>query len=153
VGGLGRVAGSTGNPSSGLRPPSPRAAGRRTLGSFKSIAIAEPSSVPAGIYARQWLQSVGAWDPRKIVPTENVRGALAAVEAGNVDAAIVYKTDARISRRVQVVHEVTNGPRISYPFAVTAEAENRRGAEQFIKYLRSPAALATFAKHGFIILQ
>jgi molybdate transport system substrate-binding protein len=140
-------------PSSGRRPPSPRAAGRRAIDGFSSIAIAEPNSVPAGIYARQWLQSIGAWDPRKIVPTENVRGALAAVEAGNVDAAIVYKTDARISRRVRVVQEVINGPRISYPFAVTKDAENRRGARNFLAHLRSPAARTIFARHGFILLQ
>lgn len=118
-----------------------------------SMAMAEPNSVPAGIYARQWLQSIGTWNPRKVIPTENVRGALAAVEAGNVDAAIVYKTDALISRRVQIAYEVVKGPRISYPFAVVAETKHPRAARRFLTYLRSPAALATFAKYGFVILR
>src|SRR5690348_3386465 len=55
------------------------------------IALAEPSSVPAGIYAREWLEKIGIWKAveSKVVPTDNVRAALAAVESGNADAAIL----------------------------------------------------------------
>jgi phosphate-selective porin OprO and OprP len=42
----------------------------------------------------------------KVVPTENVRAALAAVESGNVEAGVVYKTDAGISKKVKVAYEV-----------------------------------------------
>ena len=65
----------------------------RDLGASRigRIAIAEPQSVPAGIYARQYLEKLGLWEQLagKIVPTENVRAALAAVASGNVDAGIV----------------------------------------------------------------
>ena len=52
---------------------------------FKKIALAEPQTVPAGIYAREYLQKLRLWDgvKEKVVPTENVRAALAAVESGN----------------------------------------------------------------------
>ncbi|HEV7766195.1 MAG TPA: molybdate ABC transporter substrate-binding protein, partial [Thermoanaerobaculia bacterium] len=78
------------------------------LARFEKIALAEPSSVPAGVYARAWLQKIGLWDrvAAKIIPTDNVRAALAAVESGNVDAAIVYKTDARIAKRSRIAYEV-----------------------------------------------
>lgn len=125
------------------------------LAHARSIALAEPSSVPAGVYARAWLQKIGMWEriAPKVIPTENVRAALAAVESGNVDAAIVYKTDARIAKRARVVFEVprAQGPPISYPFALLRDAENRDGAMRFLQHLRSKTALRIFAKHGFII--
>lgn len=120
-----------------------------------SIALAEPSTVPAGIYARTWLQKLGLWTriAPKVIPTDNVRAALAAVESGNVDAAIVYKTDARIARRTRIAYEVprAQGPAISYPFALLRDAENPAAAKHFLAYLRSKAALQVFAKHGFIL--
>ena len=86
---------------------------------FGRIALAETKSVPAGIYAREFLEKQKIWTAveRKVVPTENVRGALSAVESGNVDAAIVYKTDVTISRRVRVALEIpaNQGPKISTP--------------------------------------
>lgn len=125
------------------------------LARARSIALAEPASVPAGVYARAWLQKIGMWQriAPKVIPTENVRAALAAVEAGNADAAIVYKTDARIAKRARIVFEVprAQGPPISYPFALLSDAENRDGAMRFLQHLRSKAALRIFAKHGFII--
>ncbi len=118
-----------------------------------SIALAEPSTVPAGIYARSWLQKLGLWEriAPKVIPTDNVRAALAAVESGNVDAAIVYKTDARIARHTRIAYEVprAQGPAISYPFAMLRDAEQRAAAMRLLAYLRSKAALHVFAKHGF----
>lgn len=122
---------------------------------FEKIALAEPSSVPAGVYAREWLQKIGLWDrvAAKIIPTENVRAALAAVESGNVDAAIVYKTDARVAKRSRIAYEVprASGPAISYPFALLRNAEQRDAATRFLAHLRSKAALQIFARHGFLI--
>lgn len=120
---------------------------------FATIALAEPSSVPAGVYARRYLESLGLWTAiaPKVVPTDNVRSALAAVEAGNADAAVVYETDAKIARRVRVAYEVPRaaGPKISYPFAAVANAPP--AARRFLDYLRSPAARRIFAKHGFLV--
>jgi molybdate transport system substrate-binding protein len=121
----------------------------------RALALADPRSVPAGIYARQYLQKMKLWEKvaGRVVPTENVRGALAAVESGNVDAAIVYKTDARISKKVRVAYEVPReeGPAISYPFAVVAESRNPEAARRFLRYLESPAALGVFRKFGFVV--
>jgi molybdate transport system substrate-binding protein len=121
---------------------------------IRSIALAEPSSVPAGVYARTWLQKIGLWERlrRKVIPTDNVRAALAAVESGNVDAAIVYKTDARIGKHIRVAYEVprAKGPAISYPFALLRDAENAQAAMRLLVFLRSKAALQIFARHGFI---
>jgi molybdate transport system substrate-binding protein len=118
------------------------------------IALAEPQTVPAGIYAKQWLQKAGLWKKiiDKIVPTENVRAGLAAVEAGNADAGIVYKTDAILSKKVKIVYEVgvTEGPKISYPLAVVKDGMQAEGARKFVTYLAGPEAGAVFKKYGFL---
>ena len=115
---------------------------------LKRLALAEPSSVPAGIYAKQWLVKIGLWhqlEP-KIIPTENVRGALAAVEAGNADAAIVYRTDVKDDASAYVAA----GPSISYPVAVMKNAEQPDAARKFLAFLKSPDAKRLFQAHGFI---
>ncbi len=123
----------------------------------RTIALGETRSVPAGIYARHYLLQKGLWErvKGKVVPTENVRAALAAVEAGNADVAIVYRTDALVSKKVRVALEVpaSEGPHISYPAAVLAHAKNPAGARRFLEFLASPAGLAIFRRHGFLVAQ
>jgi len=118
------------------------------------IALAEPQTVPAGIYAKEFLEKAGLWEriSDKVVPTENVRACLAAVEAGNVDAGIVYKTDALISKKVKIAYEISvaEGPKISYPLAVMKESKNAEAARKLAAYLASPTAQAVFAKYGFL---
>jgi len=91
----------------------------------------------------------------KIVPVESVRAALAAVESGNVDAGIVYKTDALISQKVKVAYEVpaTEGPAISYPLAVLKDAKSPDAAKKLAAYLESAPAEAVFQKYGFLLKQ
>jgi len=120
----------------------------------RAIALAEPRSVPAGIYAERYLRSLGLWTQviDRVIPTENVRAALAAVESGNVDAGIVYRTDALTSRGVRVAFEVPagEGPRISYPFAAVRGRGSPDAALRFLAFLESPAGLAIFHRHGFL---
>ena len=101
---------------------------------IRALALAEPRSVPAGIYAKEYLRSVKLWSRviDRVVPTENVRAALAAVESGNADAGIVYKTDAGNSKEVRIAWEVpaAESPRISYPLAVMAESKRQNAARR-----------------------
>jgi molybdate transport system substrate-binding protein len=122
---------------------------------ISNIAVAEPQSVPAGIYAKEYLRAHHVWDriKDKIVPTENVRAALAAVESGNVQTGIVYRTDALISRSVRIAFEVprSDGPKISYPVAIVGDSKQKPAAQKFIDFLQSPPAQEVFRKYGFII--
>lgn len=119
----------------------------------KRLALAEPKTVPAGIYAKEYLLKQNLWPAieAKVIPTENVRAALAAVEAGNVEAGIVYKTDAAISKKVRVAYEVPprDSPAISYPMAVVKDSKNLQAAKLFLKHLDSEDAVRVFKKFGF----
>ena len=123
--------------------------------SIRSIAVAEPQTVPAGMYAKEYLRKLKVWDriTMKLIPTDNVRGALAAVESGNVETGIVYKTDALISRVVRIAFEVPRdeGPKISYPIALVAESKQKAAAQRFIDYLQSAPAREVFRKYGFLL--
>lgn len=117
------------------------------------IALGEPSAVPAGVYARRWLERQGAWArvSPKVIPFPTVRGVLGAVEAGRVDAGVVYRTDA-LTAKVRVIARVSPKEHpyldIVQPAALvkgSAEAEARR----FLEFLKGPAARAVFTRRGF----
>jgi molybdate transport system substrate-binding protein len=121
---------------------------------LKRVAIGDPQGVPAGVYAKTWLEHVGLWrriEPR-IVPSANVRAALAAVEAGNADAGIVYRTDARGDAKVTVAYEVpiADAPAILYPGAVLKHAAHPEAARKFIAFLQSAASREAFTAGGFL---
>jgi molybdate transport system substrate-binding protein len=124
-------------------------------GKLTRLALAEPRTVPAGIYAKEFLQKQNLWSAveSKVVPTENVRAALAAVEAGNAEAGIVYKTDAAISKKVKIAYEVpaADSPAISYPVAILKESKDPKAARRFLDHLASAEAGATFEKFGFVV--
>lgn len=137
------------------------AASRQTLRSLLDlrkpsigrVALADPASVPAGIYARRHLEHEGIWEDivKKIVPTQSARATVAVTAAGNVDAAIVYLSDARSNEqvRIAILLPLLQGNRISYPFAVTTNAREKAAALRFLDFLESMTARNVFRKHGF----
>lgn len=123
---------------------------------FRRIAIGEPDAVPAGVYARQYLERAGLWTtlmPR-LVPTANVRLALAAVETGSADAAIVYRTDVPVAPHARTVFVVpsADAPRIVYPAAMMRSGAARDAARRLLAFLQSAAAAAVFERAGFVAL-
>jgi len=133
------------------------AAGRDLAGEVvKKLAVGDPKGVPAGIYAKEWLTKLGVWSAvePKLIATESVRAALAAVESGNVDAGIVYKTDASISRKVKIVLEVPadEAPQITYPMALIEGAAHAEAGKKYLDHLDSPQAVRLFNHYGFVVL-
>ena len=122
----------------------------------KRIALAEPTTVPVGLYSSKYLADEGLWNQvkTKVVPVQDVRATLAAVESSNVEAGFVYKTDAAISNKVRIVYEVPldKGPKITYPVAIVKESKRKDAAREFLNYALSAAAKATFKKFGFVVL-
>jgi len=123
-----------------------------TLPRVRRVAIGQPDSVPAGVYARQWLEAQGVWQGvlPKVVPALTARAALAAVAAGRADAGIVFATDARTSTDVRVAYDVppAETPGIVYPVAVL-RTPRQAEATRFVAFLQSPEARAIFEAAGF----
>jgi len=120
---------------------------------FGKLAIGEPESVPAGRYAREALTSMNRFEALqpKLVFGKDVRQVLSYVETGNVDAGLVYATDAKVSDQVKVVATApadTHSP-IIYPVGVVADSDNAAAAQAFIDFLCSDIATAIFEEYGF----
>jgi molybdate transport system substrate-binding protein len=115
------------------------------------LATGDPATVPAGRYARAAFQNLGVWDQLegRLVPADNVRGALTFVARGEVPLGVVYATDAKAERAVRVVATFpanTHAP-IVYPAAMTAAA--RPAAIGYLTYLSGTDAGLTWKKYGF----
>ena len=126
-----------------------------TNSNIKRFSIGEPESVPAGQYAKQVLDNLEIYDQikPKTVFAKNVRQVLSYVESGNVDAGIVYATDAKISNKVIVVATASenNHKPIIYPVAAIKRSKNPEAASYFIQFLFNDSAKNTFNKYGFQI--
>jgi molybdate transport system substrate-binding protein len=141
--------------ASGARP-APRIAPHfdlaGALGDGK-LALADPSSVPAGKYGKAALTALGVWDSvaSKVAPAENVRVALEYVARGEAPYGIVYATDAKVAPSVHVagVFPENSHPPIVYPVALTRTASP--AARKFLAFLSGPEAKAIFEKAGFTI--
>jgi molybdate transport system substrate-binding protein len=122
--------------------------------SIRRIALADPAAVPAGVYAYAYLEKIGIWDAiaSKVIPCGSVRLALAAVENGAADAAIVYTTDLLTAKRARqaLVVPAAEGPRIVYPAAIVRDGPNPAGGRRFLDFLRSAEARRVFAEAGFL---
>jgi molybdate transport system substrate-binding protein len=120
------------------------------------LALGDPEAVPAGIYARQWLERIGLWARLRgrVVPTLDVRAALVAVDSGAADAGIVYRTDAAMARHARFGFEVAGpaAPRIVYPAALLAASPSPQ-ARAFFHHLQSEEARAVFERFGFEVLR
>ena len=126
-----------------------------TAPEISRIAIGHPSIVPAGAYAKEALTHFGVWETLrpKFIFGVDVRATLAYVTSGNVDVAIVYKTDTTLSTSIKVLYQVPpeTYPPIVYPAVVMKNSEQKQLARRFIVYLQSAAKNEIFGKHGFTV--
>lgn len=120
----------------------------------KRIALGEPKIVPAGEYAEQvlsYLQLLDGIRP-KLVFAHNVRQVLSYVEANNVDAGIVYATDALESKKLRVVAHAKPQwhSKIVYPVVVLKNAPQVNAAKRLVHWLATSTARDVFNKFGFL---
>jgi molybdate transport system substrate-binding protein len=118
------------------------------------IALGEPGSVPAGQYAAEILTSLGILDvvTPKAVYGKDVRQVLNYVATGNVDAGIVYSSDAKTSEDVRIVataSEDSHSP-VVYPIAVLQASSNPEAAKELEDFLFTPEAQTIFKDYGFM---
>ncbi|WP_404323227.1 molybdate ABC transporter substrate-binding protein [Cytobacillus firmus] len=117
------------------------------------FSIGTPESVPAGKYAKELLEKIDIWNniEEKVVYAKDVRQVLTYVETNNVDAGIVYKTDALISEKVNIVdtaEENTHDP-IIYPLGVIKDTSHPEEAKLFYDYLQNEKSMDIFKEYGF----
>ncbi|MDN4608422.1 molybdate ABC transporter substrate-binding protein [Sporosarcina highlanderae] len=119
------------------------------------ISIGTPETVPAGKYSKESLKKMDIWNviEPKVVYAKDVRQVLSYVESGNVDAGIVYKTDALLSDKAKIVaaaDQSTHTP-IIYPVGIIKNSAQYDAAKKFYEYVQSEDAIKVFEKYGFII--
>jgi molybdate transport system substrate-binding protein len=118
------------------------------------VAIGGPT-VPAGMRAEEVFTRLGIWPQvrAKAVRGKDVREVLTQVELGNVEAGVVYRTDAAVSKRVRVVVTAPTSLHkyIRYPFALVADSRNPASAREFSTYLTSRAAKDVLKRYQFLV--
>ena len=127
-----------------------------TLAKVKSVSIGDPQFVPAGTYAKQALTELGIYDAieSKLVLGANVTQVLQYVDSGNIDAGVVYSTDALSVSNVTVV---ATGPAdvnasIVYPVAIVKASTKVSAAQDYIDFLLGADAGAIFEQYGFALV-
>lgn len=118
------------------------------LGDGGVISIGDPATVPAGRYARAYLEKLGIWtavEPR-LVYGGDVLGVLALAQRGTSHVAIVYATDVDDAAPLTVLDRAADGPVVR----IGASAPRATGAgAPFVAFLTSPKARTILAQHGF----
>nr|WP_323653562.1 molybdate ABC transporter substrate-binding protein [Lysinibacillus xylanilyticus] len=125
----------------------------KDLTKVDKIAVGTPETVPAGKYGIETLKNMNLWEnvESKVVYTKDVRQVLTYTETENVEVGLVYKTDALVSEKVDVVataKEDTHTP-IIYPVGIIKDSKHAKEAEDFYHYLQSEQAMKVFKKYGF----
>ncbi len=118
------------------------------------LAVGDPTNVPVGIYAKEAFTKLGWWPwlEKRLAPAADVRAALRLVETGEVDAGVVYATDAKSSAKVEVIATIPadlHKP-VRYPFAATTHAGPE--ARAFLAFLLGPDAKPVYERLGFTVL-
>jgi molybdate transport system substrate-binding protein len=116
------------------------------------LAMGDPDHVPAGIYGKAALESLGVWNgvAARVARADNVRAALALVSRGEVPLGVVYRSDATADGSVKVIGDFPQDsyPPIVYPVAIMAESKHPE-ASALLALLESDTAAAIFERFGF----
>jgi molybdate transport system substrate-binding protein len=118
--------------------------------------MGDPDHVPAGIYGRAALESLGVWDTvaPQVARADNVRAALALVARGETPLGLVYRSDAVADDAVRVVDDFPQNsyPPIVYPIAIMAGSKQPEAAA-LVELLESATAAEVFERFGFTMLK
>ncbi len=118
----------------------------------KRVALGNPASVPVGRYSQEALTKAGLWEALqpKLIMGESVRQVLDYVSRGEVDAGLVFATDAASAKgKVKTVFEVRGHQPIVYPMALVAASQKKELAQEFLNFLGGPEGMVILKKYGF----
>ncbi|MDC9596429.1 molybdate ABC transporter substrate-binding protein [Xenorhabdus anantnagensis] len=124
----------------------------KTLLAGGRLAVGDPDHVPVGIYAKESLQYLNAWDTVNplMARTNNVRSGMALVERAEAPLGIVYGSDAVASNKVKVVgvFPPESHKPVEYPVAII-KGHEKQAVRNFYDYLKTPETAAIFKRYGF----
>ena len=126
----------------------------QALGADGRLAIGLTASVPAGIYGREALETLGLWDAVKdrLAEVDNVRAALTLTERGEAPLGLVYRTDARVAPGVGIVATFPDDSHAPILYQAATVAGGDPAAADLLSLLTSPEGQAVFAAAGFVPL-
>jgi molybdate transport system substrate-binding protein len=122
-----------------------------TLPEPSKLAVGDPTTVPAGRYARQYLERLGTWatlEPR-LVFGGDVAGVLALAKQGRAALAIIYRTDARTAKPLVILDEPADAPVASVVAGIATHSTHADSARGFVDFLASARGQQILARHGF----
>ncbi|WP_058306168.1 molybdate ABC transporter substrate-binding protein [Gracilibacillus massiliensis] len=126
----------------------------KSIEQINKLAIGTPETVPAGQYAKEAFTDSGIFTKleSKLVYTKDVRQVLQYVESENVDTGIVYQTDAKISDKVNINHELPLGEYdpIIYPVGILKNSQQKEAAKTFYQFLQTEEVIELFKQYGFL---
>ena len=126
-------------------------------GEIQKIAIGNPKTVPAGRYAEEVLRYFNLWDGIKdrLIFAENVRQVLDYAARGEVDAGMVYSTDALVrAKETKIVAEAPEQSHrpVVYPIALVKGTKKEALAREFIAVVTSREGEKILERYGFRVL-
>ncbi len=125
---------------------------------FRFLSIGDPKAVPAGKYAKAFLEKVKVdgstlWDrvSERVAPGADVRVALSVVEADPTVVGIVYRTDAKTSSKVKIIYEIPADQSKPIEYFLTKVKTEKKNpySDAFLDFLASKEAKKIFVDRGF----
>ena len=118
-----------------------------------SIALGDPASVPVGQYAEEVFDYLKITEEvhTKAIYGKDVTEVLTWVSSGNVDAGVVYVTDAISNDKVRIAAYAPENShsKIIYPAAVLKASKEKTAAQSFLDFLMTKEAKDCFSEYGF----
>lgn len=128
-----------------------------TNSNVKKLGLGEPKSVPVGQYSEEILSNLSILDiaKEKTVYGSDVRNVLDWVETAEVDCGIVYATDAKIAKNINIIAEAPEGThkKVIYPISIIKSSQNKEEAKKFIEYISTDKSKEIFQNYGFTVVK
>jgi len=126
-----------------------------TRSDVKKITYGDPKVAPHGVAAEEILNKLGIFDQvkPKVIYASNVSQALDYVSTGEVDAAIIFATEAQAGGdKVKTIAKADPAwySKVAYPIAIVSASKVKTLGQAFIDYVMSPDGQAVLHKYGFL---
>lgn len=128
-----------------------------TNSNVKKLGLGKPKSVPVGQYSEEILSNLSILDiaKEKAVYGSDVRNVLDWVETAEVDCGIVYATDAKIAKNINIIAEAPEDThkKVIYPISIIKSSQNKEEAKKFIEYISTDKSKEIFQNYGFTVVK